>query len=80
MLKSGEKNMKSEKNLTEKEQWIQNAISKPGALRSKAKRAGAVKSDGTIEKSWIKNKAKGDGQTARQARLAMTLSKLRKNK
>ena len=44
--------------------WIQEAIKKPGSLRATAKRAGAIKSDGTIKKIWLKEKAKGSGKTA----------------
>ena len=31
-----------------KKKWIKSAIKKPGALRAAAKRAGALKKDGTI--------------------------------
>lgn len=58
--------------------WIQGAIKKPGALRATAKRAGAIKSDGTIKKSWLREKARGKGKTAQRARLAITLGKMRK--
>lgn len=59
------------------EKWIQKAIKHPGALHATAKKAGAVKDDGTIKKDWIKKKAKGGGKTAKRARLAMTLSKMK---
>ena len=58
--------------------WIQGAIKKPGALRATAKRAGAIKSDGTIKKSWLREKARDSGKTAQRARLALTLGKMRK--
>lgn len=58
--------------------WISGAIKKPGSLTATAKRAGAIKSDGTIKKSWLKEKAKGNGKTAKRARLALTLSKIKK--
>lgn len=58
--------------------WIQEAIKKPGSLRATAKRAGAIKSDGTIKKTWLKEKAKGSGKTAQRARLAITLGKMKK--
>tara|TARA_R110000868_G_scaffold318769_3_gene579492 strand:- start:393 stop:593 length:201 start_codon:yes stop_codon:yes gene_type:complete len=58
--------------------WIKGAIKKPGALRATAKRQGALKADGTIKKSWLKDKAKGKGVTARRARLAITLGKMKK--
>ena len=58
--------------------WISGAIKKPGALTATAKRAGALKKDGTIKKSWLKEKAKGNSKTAKRARLALTLSKMKK--
>ena len=56
--------------------WIKDAVKKPGALRLKAKKAGALNPDGTIKKSWIESKSKGNGRTAKQARLAMTFAKI----
>lgn len=58
--------------------WIKGAIKKPGALKATAKRAGAMKADGTIKKSWLREKAKGSGKTAQRARLALTLGKMKK--
>jgi hypothetical protein len=58
--------------------FIQKAIKKPGSLRATAKRAGAMKADGTIKKSWLREKAKGKGKTAQRARLAITLGKMKK--
>lgn len=59
--------------------WIKGAIKKPGALRATAKRAGAMKKDGTIKKSWLQQQAKkGNSKTARRARLALTLGKMKK--
>ena len=58
--------------------WIKGAIKKPGALRATAKRAGALKADGDIKKSWLREKAKGKGKTAQRARLALTLGKMKK--
>lgn len=63
-----------------KKNWIQKAIKNPGALRAQAAKEGAITSKGTISKEWLKKKAKGSGTTARRARLALTLSKLRKGK
>ena len=63
---------------TKKKNWIKGAIKKPGSLTATAKRAGAVKADGTIKKSWLKEKAKGKGKTAKRARLAITLGKMKK--
>ena len=56
--------------------WIKGAIKRPGALRRAAKRAGALK-DG-ISKTWLRSKAKAKGRIGKQARLAVTLGKLRK--
>tara|TARA_B100001093_G_scaffold477514_1_gene504867 strand:+ start:168 stop:437 length:270 start_codon:yes stop_codon:yes gene_type:complete len=59
--------------------WIKGAIKKPGALRATAKRAGAMKKDGTIKKSWLQEQAKkGNSKTAQRARLALTLGKMKK--
>mgnify|MGYP001313012802 FL=1 len=59
---------------------IKKAIKKPGALTASAKRAGAVKKDGTIKKSWINKMAKKKGKIGQRARFAKTLAKLRKKK
>lgn len=61
-----------------KKKWIKGAIKRPGALRAKAKRAGALTAQGTIKKSWLRAKAKGKDRTARQARLALTMRGFRK--
>ena len=62
-----------------KKDWIKGAIKKPGALRATAKRAGAMKKDGTIKKSWLQQQAKkGNSKTAQRARLALTLGKMKK--
>lgn len=66
--------------MAKKKRWIQGAIKRPGALRAKAKRAGALGSDGTIRVSWLRQKAKGNDQTAKQARLALTMRKMKKGK
>ena len=59
--------------------WIKGAIKKPGALRATAKRAGAIKKDGTIKKSWLQQQAKkGNSKTAQRARLALTLGKMKR--
>ena len=59
--------------------WIKDAIKKPGALKATAKRAGALKKDGTIKKSWLQQQAKkGNSKTAQRARLALTLGKMKK--
>ncbi|MHA1986785.1 MAG: hypothetical protein ACW98D_09115 [Promethearchaeota archaeon] len=63
-----------------KNKWIKGAIKKPGALKATAKRAGAMKSDGTIKKTWLKEQAKKNSKTGQRARLAITLSKMKKSK
>jgi len=57
---------------------IKKAIKKPGALTASAKRAGALKKDGTIKKTWISKMAKKGGKIGQRARFAQTLAKLRK--
>lgn len=61
-----------------KKKWIKKAIKRPGALRAKAKRAGALR-DG-ISPAWLAKAAKMKGRTGQQARLAQTLKKLRGRK
>lgn len=58
--------------------WIEGAIKHPGGLRKKAAAAGGMK-DGKITDAYLKSHDKGDSQTAKQARLAETLKKMRKN-
>lgn len=57
-----------------KKKWIQKAIKRPGALRRKA----GVKKGQKIPVSKLRKLAKKKGRTGRQARLALTLRKLRK--
>ena len=54
------------------EKWIQRAIKKPGSLGAAAKRAGM----GTM--AYAREKKDVAGTLGRRARLALTLSKLRK--
>lgn len=56
--------------------WIAGAIKRKGALRSAAKRAGALHNG--ISKSWLRTQAKAPGRRGKQARLAITLSKMRR--
>ena len=63
-----------------KKKWIKSAIKKPGALRATAKRAGALKKDGTIKKDWLAKQKKKPGKLGQRARLATTLSKMKKKK
>jgi hypothetical protein len=58
--------------------WIQGAISRPGAFAAKAKKAG--KSTGAFATQVLKEGSKASTQTKRQANLAQTLSKLRQGK
>ena len=53
--------------------WIKGAIKKPGSLRATAKAAGAITSKGTIKKSWLNEKAKGTGKTAKELDLLRLL-------
>lgn len=62
--------MKSKKN------WIAKAIKKPGALRKEL----GVKAGEKIPKSKLDKAAKKGGKIGQRARLAKTLSKLRKKK
>ncbi len=56
--------------------WIQKAIKKPGALR---KQLGAAKGK-PIPKAKLQAAAKAKGTLGKRARLAITLSKLKKRK
>ena len=56
-----------------KKQWIQEAIKKPGALR---KTLGA-KAGKPIAAGKLAKAAKGSGVTAKRARLAQTLRKMK---
>ena len=59
-----------------KEMWIAGAIKKPGALRKELH----VKKGKKIPASKLKKAAKAKGKEGKRARLALTLSKLRKRK
>lgn len=52
--------------------WIKGAIKHPGAFKAKAKAAGESTS------KYAQSKKHAKGKTGSQARLALTLSKLRK--
>lgn len=54
--------------------WIQKAIKKPGALRE----AMGVKEGKNIPKGKLAKAAKKPGKMGQRARLAMTLSKMKK--
>lgn len=58
--------------------FIAKAIKHPGALRGLAEAEGAITNAGTISKRWLRRKAKEPGAVGRQARLAITLSGLRR--
>ncbi len=58
------------------EKWIQKAIKKPGALKKELH----IKKGKTIPKAKLKKAAKAKGKEGKRARLAITLSKLRKKK
>jgi len=58
--------------------WIQQAIRKPGAFRKQAKRAG--KSTMQFARDVMRNPSRFTTTTVRRARLAITLSKLKRRK
>jgi len=64
--------------MAEDKNWIQGAIKRPGAFTKKAEEAGKTTEKYSADVS--KNPEKYDKRTVRQARLAQTLSKLRKRK
>jgi hypothetical protein len=64
--------------MAEDKNWIQGAIKRPGAFTKKAEKAGKTTEEYSSDVS--KNPEKYDKRTVRQARLAQTLSKLRKRK
>ena len=59
-----------------KKNWIKGAIKRPGAFRAKAKKAG--KSTAAFGTAVLKSPGRYSPRTVKQARLAKTLSKLRK--
>lgn len=59
------------------EKWIQGAIKKEGALRAEAKREGLIKGEEKLSKTDLKKLEAKGGKTAKRARLAMTLSKMK---
>ena len=54
--------------------WIKGAIKRPGALTRKAKAAGMSTT------AYAKSKQHAKGRTGRQARLALTLRRLRRKR
>lgn len=58
--------------------WIQDAVKDKGSFSAKAKRAG--KSTSEYASDVLKKDSKASEKTKKQARLAKTLSKLRKKK
>lgn len=67
--------------LFEDKRWIQKAIKRPGDLREKARKEGAITQKGTIDINWLRKKAKSKvKKLAAQARLALRLRKLSKKK
>ena len=61
-----------------KKKWIQGAIKRPGAFSAKAKRAGV--STTAYARSVLKKGSRASATTKRQARLALTLGKMKKKK
>lgn len=68
------------KSRQEPKKWIKGAIGKPGSLTATAKRAGALKKDGSIKVTWLRAQAKKSTKTGRRARLALTLRKMKRKK
>jgi hypothetical protein len=67
--------------MAKKKNWIAAAVAKnPGALKKKAKKAGALTADENIQQGWLEEKAKAAGTLGKEARLALTLKKMRKGK
>ena len=58
--------------------WIKGAIKRPGAFSAKAKRAGM--STSAYARKVLKKGSRASTTTKRQARLAITLGKMRKKK
>lgn len=58
--------------------WISGAIKRPGAFSAKAKRAG--KSTAGYARQVLKKGSRASARTKRQARLAQTLSKMRRRR
>lgn len=61
-----------------KKNWIQGAIKNKGSFKRKAKRAG--ESTSAYARKVLKNGSRASATTKRQARLAKTLSRLRRKK
>lgn len=59
-----------------KKNWIQDAIKKPGSLRKELH----IKKGKDIPKSKLVKASKKSGKLGQRARLALTLSKIRKRK
>lgn len=59
--------------MAEKKKWIQGAIEHPGALRESLH----AKEGQPIPEAKLEKAAAGSGKTAKRARLAMTLKRLR---
>jgi len=65
---------------TKKSKWIGQAIKRPGALRERLQELGLAKPEGRLPLEALKKAATGafGPQTARRARLALTLRRLGK--
>ncbi|MCS7102296.1 MAG: hypothetical protein NZ992_00245 [Candidatus Korarchaeum sp.] len=64
-----------------KERWIQNAVKKPGALRSYVRRKYGAKgfdSRGNIRASVLRELSKRNDTVGKRARLALTLRRMRR--
>jgi hypothetical protein len=74
------KSLGAAKKSGKKKNWTKGLKLKKGALRATAKRAGALTKQGNIKKNWLKQKAKAPGIVGKRARLAVTFSKMKRNK
>jgi len=61
-----------------KKKWIKGAIKRPGAFRAKAKRAGM--STQAYARHVLRKGSRASARTKRQARLTITLSKMREKR
>lgn len=58
--------------------WITSAIQKPGALTKAAQKAGQITKQGTISNAYLQKLMKKKTVSGQRARLADTLTKLRR--
>jgi len=61
-----------------KKKWIQSAVKRPGAFGAKAKKAGMTTA--AFSRKVLASGSRYSARTKRQARLAQTLTKMRRKK